>query len=77
MFKQKVGQTQPELVVGGARDVWLPHMTPDGANMLYLSSPEKVGPSDKVRLMSIPSEGGPSGWCSRAGIVNYQCARFP
>ena len=43
IFKQKMDQTQPELFVGGNRDVWLPHMAPDGTNMLYLASSEQVG----------------------------------
>jgi Tol biopolymer transport system component/DNA-binding winged helix-turn-helix (wHTH) protein len=78
IFKQKIDQTQAELFVGGKQDVWLPHMTPDGSEMLYLASPEQVGPSDKVRLMSIPLSGGPSRVVlEEAGIVNYQCARLP
>jgi Tol biopolymer transport system component len=78
IFRQKIDETQPELFVGGKQDVWLPHMTPDGLDMLYLASPEQVGPSDNVRLMSIPLAGGPSRLIlEEPGIVSYQCARLP
>ncbi len=78
IFRQKIDETQPELFVGGKQDVWLPHMTPDGLDMLYLASPEQVGPTDKVRMMSISLAGGPSRVIlEEPGIVSYQCARLP
>jgi len=78
IFKQIIDQTQPELMVGGKQDVWLPHVTPDGRSMLYLSSPAQVGPSDNVRLMRMSLSGGPShSILEEPGIVNYQCARLP
>ena len=78
IFKQRADQIQPELFVGGKQDVWLPHIAPDGSNMLYLASAEQVGPSDKVQLKSIPLVGGPSRTVlEEPGIVNYQCARSP
>jgi Tol biopolymer transport system component len=78
IFKQKSDQAQPELFVGGKQNVWLPHMTPDGASVLYLTGSDQVGPSDKVQLLSVPLEGGPSRpVLEQPGIVNYQCARLP
>jgi DNA-binding winged helix-turn-helix (wHTH) protein/Tol biopolymer transport system component len=78
IFKQSIDQAPPELFVGGKQDVWLPHITPDGKSMLYLSSAAQVGPSDPVRLMSMSLSGGPSrAVVEEPGIVNYQCARFP
>lgn len=78
IFRQKVGEVQPHLLVGGTQDVWLPHVTPDGANMLYLASSAQVGAADKVRLMRTSLSGGPSDLVlEEPGIVNYQCARFP
>jgi Tol biopolymer transport system component/DNA-binding winged helix-turn-helix (wHTH) protein len=78
IFKQRIDQTQAELFVGGKQDVWLAHMAPDGSEVLYLASPEQVGPADSVRLMSIPLSGGPSRLVlEEPGIVNYQCARLP
>jgi Tol biopolymer transport system component len=78
IFKQKSDQAQPELFVGGKQNVWLPHMAPDGASVLYLTGSDQVGPSDKVQLLSVPLEGGPSRpVLEQPGIVNYQCARLP
>lgn len=78
IFRQRVDQAQAELLVGGDEDVWLPHMTPDGSSVLYLASPQRVGSADKVRLMRIALDGGPSHLVlEEPGIVNYQCARLP
>jgi DNA-binding winged helix-turn-helix (wHTH) protein/Tol biopolymer transport system component len=78
IFKQNVDQTQPELLVGGKQDVWLPHATPDGSGILYLASPAVVGPSDKVQVMRTSLSGGPSQLVlEKPGIQNYQCARLP
>lgn len=78
VFKQKIDETQPELFIGGKQDVWLPHMSPDGTEILYLISSEQVGPTDTVQLMSIPISGGPSRLVlEERGLVNYQCARLP
>jgi Tol biopolymer transport system component/DNA-binding winged helix-turn-helix (wHTH) protein len=77
IFKQNVDQTQPELLVGGRSDVWLPHMTPDGLGVLYLASPEP-GEMGNVRILRIPPSGGPSQLIFEGpGIVNFQCARLP
>jgi Tol biopolymer transport system component/DNA-binding winged helix-turn-helix (wHTH) protein len=78
IFKQSIDQTQPELLVGGKQDVWLPHATPDGSGILYLASPAVVGPSDKVLIMRTSLSGGPSQLVlEKPGIQSYQCARLP
>jgi Tol biopolymer transport system component len=78
IFKQQIDQTQPELLVGGKQDVWLPHMTPDGSGIVYLASQVVVGPSDKVRIMRTSLSGGPSRLVlEKPGIQNYQCSRLP
>jgi Tol biopolymer transport system component len=78
IFKQNVDQTQPELLVGGKSDVWLPHMTPDGSGVLYLASPEPGEQGNNVRILRIPPSGGPSQLVLEGpAIVNFQCARLP
>ena len=78
IFKQNIDQTQPELLVGGKSDVWLPHMTPDGLGVLYLASPEPGEMGNNVRILRIPPSGGPSQLILEGpGIVNFQCARLP
>jgi Tol biopolymer transport system component len=78
IFKQGIDQTQPELLVGGKQDEWLPRLTPDGSSMLYMVSGTRAEPSDNDRLMRIPVSGGPSRLVLQGpGIVNYQCAKLP
>ena len=78
IYKQDIDQTQPELLVGGKQDEWLPRLTPDGSSMLYLVSGTLAEPSDNDRLMRIPISGGPSQLVLEGpGIVNYQCAKLP
>jgi DNA-binding winged helix-turn-helix (wHTH) protein/Tol biopolymer transport system component len=78
IFKQGIDQTQPELLVGGKQDEWLPRLTPDGSSMLYLVSGTRAEPSDNDRLMRIPVSGGPSQLVLEGpGILNYQCAKLP
>jgi Tol biopolymer transport system component len=78
IFKQDIDRTQPELLVSGKQDEWLPRLTPDGSSMLYLISGTRAEPSDNDRLMQIPVSGGPSQLVLQGpGIVNYQCAKLP
>jgi Tol biopolymer transport system component/DNA-binding winged helix-turn-helix (wHTH) protein len=78
IFRQNIDQTQPELLVAGKADVWLPRMTPDGLGVLYLASPEPGEMGNNVRILRIPPSGGPSQLILEGpGIVNFQCARLP
>jgi len=78
IFKQYIDQKQPELLVGGEREVFQPQPTPEGSNVLYVDGPYVVGPSDKVRVMRIPLSGGSSQLVlERAGLQTYQCAKLP
>jgi Tol biopolymer transport system component/DNA-binding winged helix-turn-helix (wHTH) protein len=79
IFKQHIDQTQPELLIGGEKEVFLPHPTPDGSDILYMVGPWVIGPNDKVRLMRVSlAGGGPSQQVlEKPGIQNYQCARLP
>jgi DNA-binding winged helix-turn-helix (wHTH) protein/Tol biopolymer transport system component len=77
IFKQAVDQTQPELLVGGEKDVDTPRLTPDGATLLYLAPP-RGDPSHIVRLMRVPLAGGPSELVLESPwLFNHQCARPP
>jgi Tol biopolymer transport system component len=78
IFKQRIDETQPELLVGGKDITWVPRLTPDGLSVLYLVSANPGEPSDNVRLMRVPLAGGPSQFVLEGqGITNYQCARLP
>jgi Tol biopolymer transport system component len=78
IFKQSLGQTQPELLVGGKDNVFLPRLSPDGLSVIYQVSPKPGEPSNIVRLMRVPLSGGPSQFVLEArGINNQECARLP
>ncbi|MGC1449866.1 MAG: winged helix-turn-helix domain-containing protein [Candidatus Sulfotelmatobacter sp.] len=78
IFKQRIDQTQPELLVGGKDVRWVPRLTPDGLSVLYLTSAVSDGPTENVRLMRVPLSGGPSQLVlEERGIANYQCASLP
>jgi len=77
IFKQAIGQTQPELVVGGNDDLALPRLTPDGSSLLYLVMPKPGESSQNVRIMRMPLTGGPSQFVLQAPLMwNHQCARI-
>jgi Tol biopolymer transport system component/DNA-binding winged helix-turn-helix (wHTH) protein len=78
IFKQNIDEKQPQLLVGGEHEVFLPRLTPEGSSVLYLDGPYVVGPSDKVRIKRIPLTGGSSQLVlERPGLQIYQCARLP
>jgi DNA-binding winged helix-turn-helix (wHTH) protein/Tol biopolymer transport system component len=77
IFRQAIGQTQPELLVGG-NDIWgNARITPDGTEMLYLSE-KPDDPSDTIRLMRVSLAGGPSRFLLEGTwLWNVHCARLP
>ena len=77
IFKQNIDQTQPELLIGGKDDAWLPRLTPDGSSVLYLVTPAGGHPSDRTRLMRMPLSGGPSQLVLEGLGIVHQCARLP
>ena len=78
IFKQAIDQTQPELLVGGSEDLYMPRLSPDGSTVLYLVTTKMGEPSVNSRLMRIPLAGGPSQFVLEAhGIWNQECARLP
>jgi len=78
IFKQRIDETQPELLVGGENDLGAGELTPDGSSVLYLVFAKPREPPYPGRLMRIPLSGGPSQFVLEApGITNYKCARLP
>ena len=59
IFKQGIDEDTAELLITGPHDLFGPHVTPDGAWILYLELPKReAGSSQKERLMRIPITGG-------------------
>ena len=78
LYKQRLDQTMPEMLVSAAQQVMGPRLTPDGTHILYMLNPNWEGPDSEVPLMSVPLAGGPARELARAKwIANVQCARAP
>ncbi len=77
IFKQPIEQTTAELVVEG-RNIFLPRLTADGSEVLYLEEYQPDDPSVPVRIMRTSLAGGaPREVLRENAIVNLQCARSP
>jgi Tol biopolymer transport system component/DNA-binding winged helix-turn-helix (wHTH) protein len=78
VFKQAIEKTEPELLVSGPEDATLPRMSPDNSAVLYLIQRMPGSSSHDVKLMRIPSAGGPPQLLVQAqNINNHQCSRAP
>lgn len=78
IFKQSIDAAQPELLVGGKDDLYIPRLTPDGSSVVYVVRAKAGGPSDNAQVMRVPLTGGPPQFVLEApGIFDVECARFP
>jgi len=79
IFKQRLDQSVPELLVGGSEETSLPRLAPDNATVVFEIWP-KLGapPGSPRRLMRISLAGGPPQQIlARSDLGNVQCARSP
>jgi serine/threonine protein kinase len=77
LFKQAIDEPSPEALVEG-RSISLPRLSPDGTQVLYLSSSNTDVASFPVEVMSKPIAGGTPRVVIRGkGISNFACARAP
>jgi len=78
IYKQRVDQTVPELLVSGAQQSVLPRLSPDGSQIFYLLYPTWGEPDFEVPLMRVPLGGGTPQQIAKAKwISNHQCSRAP
>jgi Tol biopolymer transport system component/DNA-binding winged helix-turn-helix (wHTH) protein len=78
IYRQAVDQASAELLVGGPDKLQIPRLAPDGRTLLYLVLPKIGDTSNRVRMMRVPIEGGPSQFVLEGdGINNEQCAVAP
>jgi len=78
IYKQRVDQTVPEVLVSGTQQSELPRLSPDGTQILYLVYPTWGEPDFDVPLMRVPLAGGTPQQIAKAKwISNHQCARAP
>jgi hypothetical protein len=77
LFKQAIDETTADVLVEG-HSIYLPRLSADGSQVLYLSQTDPADPSVPISLMRLPVGGGPSQVVLRnIGLGNYQCARLP
>jgi Tol biopolymer transport system component len=78
LYKQRIDQTMPEMLVSASQQVMGPRLTPDGTHILYMLHPHWEDPNFEVPLMSVPLRGGPARELAKGKwITNVQCARAP
>jgi Tol biopolymer transport system component/DNA-binding winged helix-turn-helix (wHTH) protein len=78
IFKQAIDQPLAETLVTSEDHVSQPRVTPDGSEILYISTPKSASPETPSSIFAIPIGGGtPRLVLNDVGIWNVQCARLP
>jgi DNA-binding winged helix-turn-helix (wHTH) protein/Tol biopolymer transport system component len=78
IFKQATDQPFAESLITGAQDLWQPRLTPDGSEILYISTPRSSDPETLSSIFAVPVMGGtPRLVLQDIRIWNVQCARMP
>jgi DNA-binding winged helix-turn-helix (wHTH) protein/Tol biopolymer transport system component len=78
IFKQRLDQSAPELLIGGNEETSLPRLAPDNATILFEVWPTLGKPETPRRVMRVPVSGGPPQLVlQHDGLGNIQCARPP
>jgi Tol biopolymer transport system component len=58
IFKQATDQPLAENLTSGAQDLWQPRLTPDGSEILYISTPQPSGSETLSSIFAVPVIGG-------------------
>ena len=78
IFKQDIDQPVAQRVVSNAEQLSQPRVTPDGSEILYISTPRPGDPERLSSIFAIPMGGGiPRLVLKDSRIWNVQCARLP
>jgi serine/threonine protein kinase len=78
IFKQSIDVPLAENLMTGAQDLWQPRLTPDGSEILYVSTPQSSSSETLSSILAIPITGGtPRLVLQDVNIQNVQCARLP
>jgi DNA-binding winged helix-turn-helix (wHTH) protein/Tol biopolymer transport system component len=74
LFRQAIDETTAEVLVEG-HSLFLPRLSPDGSQALYLSYPEPSATSLPIAVMRVPLAGGPPQLVLQApNIIVIECA---
>lgn len=78
IFKQAIDQPLPENMASSPEQLSQPRVTPDGSEILYISTPKVARPDALSSIFAIPINGGaPRLVLKDIGIWNVQCAHWP
>jgi DNA-binding winged helix-turn-helix (wHTH) protein/Tol biopolymer transport system component len=78
IFRQSIDQPLPEGLVSSAEQLSQPRLTPDGSEIVYISTPKSASPETPSSIFAIPIGGGtPRLVLKDFKIWNVQCARLP
>jgi Tol biopolymer transport system component/DNA-binding winged helix-turn-helix (wHTH) protein len=78
IFKQAIDQPMAESLMTSTEHLSQPTVTPDGSEILYISTPKSASPETPSSIFAIPIRGGtPRLVLKDVGIWNVQCARLP
>ncbi len=78
IFKQATDQPIAENLVTSNEQLSQPRLTPDGSEILYISTPKSPNTESSSSLLAIPIEGGaPRLVLKDVGIFAVECARLP
>jgi Tol biopolymer transport system component len=78
IFKQAIDESLAESVVAGPDQLSQPRVSPDGSEILYISTPRQASPDTPSTIFAVPIRGGaPRLVLKDVGIWNLQCARLP
>ncbi|HWY68909.1 MAG TPA: winged helix-turn-helix domain-containing protein [Terriglobales bacterium] len=78
LFKQAINRSLPESLAAGSGHLVEARLSPDGTEILYLSTPKPANPEAPSSIFAIPITGGtPRLVLKDLGIWNLQCAQSP
>jgi len=78
LFKQSTDQPLAESMMTSAEELLQPRVTPDGSEILYISTPKSADLETPSSILAIPIAGGtPRRVLQDVGIWNVQCSPLP
>ncbi len=78
IFKQAIDQALPERLAGSSDDLSDPVVSPDGSEILYISTPKGQHSGSLSSILAIPLEGGIPRLVLRDSLIfTVQCAGLP
>jgi Tol biopolymer transport system component/DNA-binding winged helix-turn-helix (wHTH) protein len=78
LYRQRIDQPAPDLLVGGKDAITIARPSPDGTQVFYLVATQGDQGKAEMRMMRVPASGGaPQLILRRETIDNFQCANLP